>query len=123
MKVLVIEDDPLLVEMVESKLKREGFEVDSACNGEDGLTCAKNFLPDVVLSDISMPIMDGFEFLKTFKADESMKKTPVIMFSSLGDKEENLEKGKQLGASGFLIKSQLSLDDIPKKIKEVLGDE
>ena len=68
-----------------------------------------------------MPIMNGFEFLKIIKNSDRFKDIPVIMFSSLGEEEDNIEKGRALGASGFLIKSQLSLNDIHIKIKEVLN--
>jgi DNA-binding response OmpR family regulator len=120
MKVLIVEDDPLLVEMVCAKLKRDGYDVYKAYNGEEGLCRAKECLPAVIILDINMPIMDGFELLKILKSDEGLKIIPVILFSSLGDKEENMVKGRALGASGFLVKSQLSLNDIPIKIREVL---
>ncbi|HRY62234.1 MAG TPA: response regulator [Candidatus Paceibacterota bacterium] len=121
MKVLIVEDDPLLVEMVKAKLKKDGYEVFSAFNGEEGLCRVKECFPDVIILDINMPIMNGFELLKILKKDNVFQKIPVILFSSTGDKEDNLEMGKRLGASGFLVKSQLSLNDIPAKIKEVIG--
>jgi DNA-binding response OmpR family regulator len=121
MKVLVVEDDPLLKEMVRIKLKKDGFDVTTASNGEEGVRCAEDFRPDVVLSDINMPIMNGFEMLKQIKDNQSLKNIPVIFFSSLGEDEKNIETGKTLGASGFLVKSQLSLGDISKKIREALS--
>ncbi|HBM45599.1 MAG: Transcriptional regulatory protein YycF [Parcubacteria group bacterium GW2011_GWF2_38_76] len=121
MKVLIVEDDSLLVEMVRAKLKKDGYDVFSACNGEEGLSRVEECVPEIVLLDINMPIMNGFEFLKIIKNSDRFKDIPVIMFSSLGEEEDNIEKGRALGASGFLIKSQLSLNDIHIKIKEVLN--
>lgn len=121
MKVLIVEDDPLLKEMVRIKLKKDGFEVFAACNGEEGLRYAEDVRPDVILSDINMPIMNGFEMIKRMRDEDSLKNIPVIFFSSLGEDEKNIETGKNLGAAGFLVKSQLSLGDISKKIKEALS--
>lgn len=119
MKVLIVEDDPLLRDLMNTKLKRVGYDCYTACNGVEGLEQTKKNGPDIILLDITMPIMDGFEMLKRLRTDEQSK-TPVVIFSSLGDKEKNLEEGKKLGANAFLIKSQLSLDDVVMTIKDLM---
>ncbi|MEI6296063.1 MAG: response regulator [bacterium] len=119
MKVLIIEDDPLLSEMVALRLQKDGYEVSSSFNGKEGLVKAKEVIPHIILLDLNMPIMNGFEVLEKLKQDSEMKEIPVIIFSSLGDREENVQKCKALGADDFIIKSQLSLHDISGRITEV----
>ena len=121
MHVMIVEDDPLLSELVAMKLKKEGYKTTCAFNGKEGLEKLKECVPSAIILDVMMPVMDGFEFLKIIRGEDKTKNIPVILFSSLGDKEKNIEEGKRLGANAFLVKSQLSLNDIPTKVREVTG--
>lgn len=118
MKVLVVEDDPLISELVCLKLKNENYLVCQAFNGAEGLARAKDFKPSVIILDIAMPIMDGYELLKILRGDEEFRKTPVIMFSNLGYKEDAIEEAKRIGANAFLSKAQLSLNEVVDKVRE-----
>ena len=119
MKILVVEDDPLLSNLVDIKLTSEGHQVSCAYNGKDGLEKAHEKRPDMIILDLAMPIMDGFEMLKILKEGKEFNNIPVIVFSSLGEKERNLEECKRLGADLFLVKSQLSLKEVVASINDL----
>ena len=91
-----------------------------ASNGEEAVKIFETETPDVVLLDILLPGIDGFEILKKIRANEKTKNTPVIILSNLGQKTD-LEKGKELGATKFLIKATVNLDEIVGEIKKTLG--
>ena len=120
-KVLIVEDDNFLVEMYTTKFELEGFSVVSAEDGEKGLEVAKNEHPDIILLDILMPKMDGFTTLVELKKDESLKNTPVILLTNLGQKED-VKKGFELGAAGYLIKAHFMPSEVVEKIKKILEE-
>ncbi len=119
-KVLVAEDDRFLIKAYAAKLKKEGFDVLLAVNGEEAVEKAKKEKPDVILLDLVMPKKDGFDALADIKSDPSLKNIPVVILSNLGQ-EEDIKRGKDLGAAGYLVKSNIAIADVVKKIKEVLG--
>lgn len=114
-KVLSIEDDAFLSSLVSSKLIETGFSVVTANTGKDGLAKAKLEKPHLVLLDIMLPDMGGFEILQHLKADPETKDIPVIILSNLGGREE-IEKGVQLGAASYLIKSNI----LPHEVAEMV---
>ena len=118
-KVLIIEDEEMLVNMYISKFEKEGYDAFKAENGRIGLEQAKTVKPDIILLDIMMPEMDGFMVLKDLKSDTSTKNIPVIMLTNLGQ-EEDIEKGNKLGASDYLVKANLTPAQVVDKVKEVL---
>ncbi len=118
-KVLVIEDDQFLRDLMRTKLAREGFDVSTAIDGPEGLERIANDRPHVVLLDIILPGIDGFEILKRMKSSESLKTIPVVLLSNLGQ-EADVEKGKALGASDYLIKSNFTIDEIIEKIQQTV---
>jgi CheY-like chemotaxis protein len=118
-KILVVEDDKFLRKVYESKLPKEGFLVISATNGEEGLAAIKKELPDIVLLDLIMPVMTGFEMLEQVNKDKSLSKIPVLVLSNLGQ-DDDVKKAKDLGAKDFLIKSNLSVKEIIEKVKQYL---
>lgn len=120
-KVLIVEDDNFLVEMYTTKFELEGFSVVSAEDGEKGLEVAKNEHPDIILLDILMPKMDGFTTLVELKKDDSLKNTPVILLTNLGQKED-VKKGFELGAAGYLIKAHFMPSEVVEKIKKILEE-
>ncbi len=119
-KILSIEDDKFLSSLVARKLSAAGYQMLHAANGEDALKMVKEESPALVLLDILLPEMSGFEVLEKIKGDALTKDIPVILFSNLGQKED-IDKGLKLGAEKFIIKATVVLDDIVKEIEVVLG--
>jgi len=111
-KILLVDDDPLIVRMYERKLVKEGFAVALAPNGEEGLKAIENDRPDLVLLDVLMPKMNGWEMLKKLKGDPKAADIPVITLTSLGDRPEDIQKFKDLGVKEYLVKSQVELKDL-----------
>jgi DNA-binding response OmpR family regulator len=118
-KILVVEDDRFLRELIVKKLSQEGFEVDFAVDGEDGLTKIKEGKPDIVLLDLILPTIDGFEVLRKLKEEDIVPSLPVIILSNLGQRED-IEKGLSLGAADYLVKAHFTPDEIIQKIKSIL---
>lgn len=119
-KVLIVDDDAFLSGIYATKLELEGFEVASARDGEEGLKLAAKDKPDLILLDVLMPKLDGFEVLKRLKADDAVKDIPVIMLTNLGQKED-IEKGMRDGAVDYLIKAHFVPAEAVEKIKKVLN--
>jgi len=118
-KILLIEDDPFIIDIYVTKLKEVGFSVESATDGEDALNKIKQNKPDLVLLDIVLPQVTGFEFLQEIKSISDLKKVPVIVLSNLGQKKE-VEKGLKLGAVKYLIKAHYIPSEVVEEIKKVL---
>ncbi len=120
-KILLVDDDPLLTKLYQSKLTQEGYEVFFAHNGLDGLALAKEKMPDLVLLDVMMPKMDGIDTLKELKKDPSTKKIPVVMLTNLGDNEYHVEGAKLLGAEEYLMKSNTDLHQLQEVVTRILN--
>lgn len=118
-KVLIVDDDSFLSGIYATKLELEGFGVVTARDGEEGVKAALKELPDLILLDVLMPKLDGFEALRQLKQQESTKNIPVIMLTNLGQKED-IEKGLQDGAVDYLIKAHFVPAEAVDKIKKVL---
>lgn len=117
--VLVVEDDKFLRELISQKLIKEGFNVQSAIDGEEGLKMAKEFNPSIILLDLILPSIDGFEVLSRIKGNPSTASIPIIILSNLGQKED-VERGLKLGAVDYLIKAHFTPGEIIEKIKAIL---
>lgn len=119
--ILIIEDDKFLRKLIDKKLTEEGLGVSKVANGKEGLKTAKEKKPDLILLDLVLPGMNGFEVLSQLKKDseESIRKIPVIVLSNLGQKEE-VEKGMNLGAADYLVKARFTLEEIIEKINTIL---
>lgn len=118
-RILVIEDDQSMQNIYKTKLQQEGYEVLHALDGEEGVRKAKNENPDLVILDLILPKIDGFEVLKQIKKDKKTSDIPVIILSNLGQKED-LEKGLALGADDYLIKAMHPITDVLLKIRKQL---
>ncbi|MBI4118142.1 MAG: response regulator [Parcubacteria group bacterium] len=118
-KILIVEDDLFLSDLLAKRLGKEGFHFAIKLDGETGLEEARKTHPNLILLDLLLPGMDGYEVLRQIKADPALKDTPVLIVSNLGQKDE-VEKGMQLGAAGFLVKAHVDLDDIVAKIQQFL---
>ncbi|MCH7551991.1 response regulator [Patescibacteria group bacterium] len=119
-KILIIEDDKFLRELLVKKVGSEGYEVVVATDGEEGLKMAKEENPSLILLDLILPAMDGFEVLRRIKEAEETKHIPVIILSNLGQKED-IDKGVKLGAKDYMIKAHFTPGEIAKKIQEILS--
>jgi len=118
-KILIIEDDRFLRELMTRKLSQEGFNVIEAVDGEEGFRKIKEENPALVLLDLILPKMDGFQVLSKIKEDERLCSIPVIILSNLGEKE-SIEKGIKLGVADYLIKVQHTPNEIVERIKQNL---
>ncbi|MFA6255496.1 MAG: response regulator [Patescibacteria group bacterium] len=118
--ILLVEDDEFLAELYATKLNLEGYEVALATDGEKGLKMVKEKMPDLILLDIILPKMDGFEILKNIKADKALRNLPVILLTNLSQKDE-IKKGLDLGANDYLIKAHFMPSEVVKKIKKTIG--
>lgn len=120
--VLIIEDDQFLRDLLTTKLEKERFQVLTAIDGPGGYERLVKEQPDVVLLDIILPGLDGFEILKRVRSNANMQlaTTPIILLSNLGQ-EADVEKGRSLGADDYLIKSNFTIDEIIEKIRKVLA--
>jgi CheY-like chemotaxis protein len=117
--VLLVEDEGLLTRMYSKKLNNDGYECIIASNGKEALEMAKGKKPDMILSDIMMPEMDGIAFLKELKKDEELQKIPVVMLTNLSD-DKFVEEALEIGAVSYIVKNQVVPADVVKKVKEVL---
>ena len=117
--IVLVEDDGFLAGMYTTKLNLEGFEVIQEMDGAKGLELIKQKKPSLVLLDIILPKMDGFEILKALKEDNDTKDIPVVMLTNLGKKEE-VDKGVSLGAEDYLIKAHFVPSEVIEKIKKII---
>ena len=118
-KILIVEDDKFLRELISRKLTSENYEIVEAIDGEEGLKKIEKEKPDLVLLDLILPGIDGFEVLSKVKEDPALSSIPVIILSNLGQREE-VEKGLKLGAIDYLVKAHFTPNEIVEKMKEVL---
>ncbi len=118
--ILIIEDDEFLRALTAKRLEKEGFKISVAVGGDNAVNVALETKPDLILLDLLLPEVDGFEVLKRLKANTVLKSTPVIVFSNLGQRDD-IEKAQKLGADDFMIKANFTLDDVVEKITGVLA--
>lgn len=118
-KILIVDDEETLSEMLKEYFVRQGYQVDIACDGEEGLVRARKFMPNLILLDILMPVLDGISMLKQLKADSAISGIPVIMLTNL-DTQDKMEEAQQMGAPNYLVKLNYTPSDLDRKIKEVL---
>lgn len=119
-RILIIEDDPSLISMYKQKFENEGFQVDTAMDGEEGLAKALKKEYALILLDLLLPEIDGIEVLNRIKSDPRAQETPVLILTNLGLSDSLSDQAKKLGASGFIIKYKTSLSEIVKQAKLLL---
>jgi CheY-like chemotaxis protein len=117
MKVLIVDDTHTLRSLVQIYLIAQGWEFAEACDGAEGLAKARALRPDVVISDVTMPVMDGFELCAAIRGDPALRHIPVLLLTMLGD-EASRQRGVLVGASAFLTKpvSPLQLRDAVRRV-------
>jgi DNA-binding response OmpR family regulator len=119
-RILLAEDDRFLRRAEEAALKRAGFVVLAAADGEEALRMAIAEKPDLVLLDLIMPKLQGFEVLKALKADPATAAIPVVVLSNLGQ-EGDVQRALEGGAVAYLVKANLSLDELVARARETLA--
>lgn len=118
---MVVEDDQNLREIYSVRLTAEGYEIVSAGDGEEALAVAVKENPDLILSDVMMPKISGFDMLDILRSTPETKDVKVVMMTALSS-EEQRKRGEALGANRYLVKSQVGIEDVVNTIHEVLGD-
>lgn len=121
-KILLVEDDQFLSEIYIAKFQDAGFEVIVAQDGYEAIRRAKESRPAILLLDLVMPTMDGFDVLRAAKNDHEIGNIPIIVLSNLGE-EEDVRKGIELGAEDYLIKAHYTPTEVVAKVKSILNKE
>lgn len=117
--VLICDDDPLLLDLLEYKLGARGYAVRRAGNGEQALTALGRDLPDIVVLDAMMPVIDGFEVLRRIKEDEALKALPVLMLTAR-KQERDILSALELGASDYLVKPFIP-EELVVRLGRIIG--
>jgi CheY-like chemotaxis protein len=118
-KILLVEDDNNLREIFDMRLQAEGYQTVSAGDGEEALVVAVKEKPDLIIADVMMPKLSGFEMLETLRSSPDVGKVKVIMMTALGQAEDRA-RGEKLGVVKYLVKSQVTLEDFVRVVREVL---
>jgi len=120
-KILFIEDESALQKTFRDLLEKEGYEMISALDGKTGLELALKEKPDLILLDLILPKLHGFDVLKKLKESEETKEIPIIVLTNL-ERLEDIDRALELGATTYLVKAQYSLEEVLGKIKKALGE-
>lgn len=119
-KILIVEDEELIYNLLQRKLADEGYKASIAKDGEEGLRMMREEKPDLVLLDIIMPRKGGFEVMTEMQQDDDLKNIPVVVISNSGQPVE-LNKAKELGAKDWLIKTEFDSQEVLEKVKKQIG--
>lgn len=120
-KILLVEDDKSLREIYNVRLRAEGYDIVAAGDGEEALALAIKERPDLIVSDVMMPKISGFDMLDILRSTTETKNVKVIMMTALSS-EEQRQRGLSLGADRYLVKSQVGIEDVVRTVHEILGD-
>ena len=119
-KILLVEDDSALAAVYRSRLELEGFEINEVNNGEDALSAAISFKPDLILLDAMMPKISGFDVLDILRNTPETTNIRVIMLTALSQPKDK-ERAEQLGVDDYLVKSQVVIGDVVERVRFHLG--
>ena len=119
-KILLVEDEEIILNLLQKKLSQEGYEVSVARDGDAGLRIMRQIKPDLILLDIVMPKMGGFEVMEEMGKEPELKKIPIIIVSNSGQPVE-LDKAKELGAKDWLIKTEFDPQEVVDKVVNQIG--
>ena len=119
-KILLVEDDVNLREIYSARFAAESYQVITASDGEEALATAVRERPDLIVLDVMMPKISGFDVLDILRSTPETKETKVIMMTALSQ-DADRQRGEALGANKYLIKSQVTLEDVVNAVKEALG--
>lgn len=118
-KILIVEDDRFFSMILKGRLEKEGFQVFQAFDGQEGLVIARQEVPDLIVLDLIMPKVSGFEFLQTIVSDPQLGAIPILVVSQLGQ-DSDVEKAKALGVREYYIKVQTSVEEFVERVKGFL---
>jgi CheY-like chemotaxis protein len=118
-KVMIVEDDKFFISLISKKLADNGLSSVAANDGKTALELVVKESPDIIILDIMLPDMDGFEILKRIKEMPSAMDIPVVFLSNLGSRED-IMKGRELGATNFLIKATVTMDEVLQEIVRIM---
>jgi len=119
-KILLVEDEEIMIDLLQKKLTKEGYEVSVARDGEEGLKLMREVKPALILLDIVMPKMGGFEVMEEMGKDKNLKDIPVIVISNSGQPVE-IDKAQRLGAKDWLIKTEFDPQEVLNKVVKQIG--
>lgn len=120
-KILLIDDEPALQNILKMKFEQEGYQFFGALSGKEGLAIVKKEKPDLILLDIIIPEVDGFEIFAKLKRIPEAKNSKVVILSNSG-KDEDIERGKEMGAADYLVKTRFSLEEMMEKVRKYLKE-
>ena len=120
-KILLVEDEPLLSNLLKQRLEKEGMEVVQAHDGQEALDFLRATKPDLIILDIILPKVSGFEFLLFLQSDPQLEIAPVIIASNLGQ-DTDMTKGKSLGAIQYFVKAKMSIEDLVGEVKKAVSN-
>lgn len=119
-KILLIEDEEIMISLLQRKLTVEGYEISVTRDGEEGLKAMREVRPDLILLDIIMPKMGGFEVMEEMQKDKTLAKIPVIVISNSGQPVE-IDRAKKIGAKDWLIKTEFDPQEVIDKVVKQIG--
>jgi len=119
-KILLIEDEEIMIDLLQRKLTQEGYEISVTRDGEEGLKAMREVKPDLILLDIIMPKMGGFEVMEEMQKDKTLAKIPVIVISNSGQPVE-IDRAQKLGAKDWLIKTEFDPQEVVEKVVKQIG--
>jgi CheY-like chemotaxis protein len=119
-KIIIVEDEEILRNLLQKKLENEGYEVDVAEDGEQGIRKIRETSFDLILLDIIMPKMGGFDVLEAMQKDENISDIPVIVVSNSGQPVE-IDRAQKLGARDWIVKTEFDPQEVINKVKQQLG--
>lgn len=119
-KILLIEDEEIMIDLLQKKLTQQGYDLSVARDGLEGLKLIKEVSPDLVLLDIIMPKMGGFEVMEKIRESKEIKKPPVIIISNSGQPVE-IDRARELGAKDWLVKTEFDPQEVIEKIEKQIG--
>lgn len=118
--ILIVEDDPFFSMILKGRMEKNGFIVRQAFDGEQALTMAREQAPDLIILDLIIPKISGFEFLETIFSDPQLNRVPVVVASNLGQ-DSDIEKAKRLGVLDYYVKVRTSVDDLVKMLTSIVN--
>lgn len=120
-KILIIEDDKFFRDIISKKLQKENFDVATANDGKEAFAYLASNIPDMIILDLILPGLDGYEILSILKKDKKTSGIPVIILSNLGQQEE-IERARTLGATDFMIKINFTLEEIVARVNQIFKE-
>ena len=119
-KILIIEDEEIMINLLQKKLTAEGYEISVARDGQEGIRAMQEAKPDLILLDIIMPKMGGFEVMEAMNKNKKLEKIPIIVISNSGQPVE-LDRAQKLGAKDWLIKTEFDPQEVIDKVVKQIG--